>query len=170
MSDGAALECFSDGVFKVVMGWVLTLGAEGEEAIIDAAAIKLTQVSVLYAEDSCFGSGGGMSRLDESLLCIEDGVALHRVLAFMRRNDCCCIARVWEDPPKGNVTRCEFAANAIHFRDVAVGDGAVAGQEEQYDEMSILLSELRDGLAVQVHAELSGYGRSAQREKEQAAA
>jgi hypothetical protein len=108
--------------------------------------------------------------MDERLPGVEDSIAFHGVLTFMCRNDCGRIGRVWEYPPEGGVARDELAAYAIHFRDVAVGDGAVAGHEEQHYEARVRLCECLNRLAVQIHTELCLRARQDQREEKNASA
>ncbi len=170
MSDWTAIECGSDCIFKVVVGRVWPLFTKGEIAVVDAAPIERDELLMVHTEESSFGSGCGVGEMNERLRRVEDGFALDRVFALMCRNDCGRIGRIREDPPEGHVLCRELVVDALHFRNIAVGDGTVTGHKKKHHEAGVGMGEQLDGVSLQVNCGLSVDGRCEEHEQKQAMA
>jgi hypothetical protein len=134
---GLSIKGCSDRFFEIMMCGAWTLLADGKVSIVDLAVIHLVQMAVVYRKDRGFRGCCDMGHLNERVLRIEYRVAFNRKLALVFTNQVRGVFRIWENPPKTDLTRIEFALQLSDLRGVAVRDRTFACGKKKHNNTCI---------------------------------
>jgi hypothetical protein len=133
-----------DGLFGEVGGDVGALEAEANVAVVDTAGVDGPPGVVAADEDGDLGGDVGVGEGDEITGGVEAGEAGGVELGLMLVDGGGGFGGVGIDVPDANSLGGVEATQALDFREGAVGDGAVGGEEEE-DEDAV--GGLRQGRA-----------------------
>lgn len=153
----------AEGEFEVVFQGMGAFLAEGDVTVVDAAAVDFAPSGGRGHENRNFGGDGGVSEGGEALAGVENGAGnCNRgdiELPVVGADDSGGVSRIGIDPEEADAVGDKCALEALDFRNIAIGDGAVRSGEEENDGFGAGRGETIDGLALKVGAEgLSGGG------------
>ena len=123
-----------DGVFEIVLRGLRAIFSEGENAIVDAAAINEFAFRV---KDGGFGSNGGAGDFDEFVLRVVEEICGEMIIATMRGNFRVGVGRVGINEIEGDFVGRKFMGEAFDFGREFVRDWAFGADENEDDEFGV---------------------------------
>ncbi len=125
---GAVLKNVDDSPFEVMLRGTGPLLSDLVISIVDAAVVhgtKSFRPSALGNKDRRLRRDPDVGEGDELVMRVEEDVSFSTIGRFMLTDSVGGFSDVWIDKPKHYVLRGEFFFEALHFRNVTIGDGTV---------------------------------------------
>lgn len=148
MGDGFAGNCRADRCLQIVVLGLRTLLADIEIPVVDAAVVHLVQRTARDDEDGGLRRDSCVSEGYERLLRVKQGFTVNREIAIVLLDDGSGIAAVGIHPPEADCLPREFIGQSRNFRDVSVGDRAVAGGKDEHDDADAGTGEFANWMAM----------------------
>jgi hypothetical protein len=151
----AVLKNVNEGSLEIVLRGTWSLLSNLDVAIVDAAVIngaKGFRTSALENKDCRFRRDYDVSEGDELVMRVEEDMLFGAVGGFMLTHSVGGFSDVWIDKPKHYVLRGEFVFEALHFRNVTIGNGTVGCDKKENNGFGTGSGETRNRLAIQIIA------------------
>ena len=128
------LKNVDNGSLEVVLRGTWSLLSNLEITIIDAAVIdgaKIFRARVLGNKDCRFWRNLGVRKSNELVMWVEQNISFKAISGFMLTHSLESFSHIGINEPKHYVLRGEFVFEALHLRNVTIGDGAVGCDKKE---------------------------------------